>query len=77
MKVNILRSWTVPSPYTETLTPLLGPVGTKGLLVSAGFKSCLVMTAIAAEIIRDYVVEGFTEWDLSEYEYKGESKHDD
>lgn len=72
--VNILRSWTVASPYTETLIPLLGPVGKKGLLVAAGFKSSIVMSAVAAEIIRDFVIEGCTRWDLSEYNNRGDRR---
>src|SRR6056297_1785968 len=66
-KVNLLRAWSTVSPYTESMEPVLGEVGPEGLLVAAGFKSCVVMTAVAGEIITDLVTRGSTFCDLSGY----------
>ena len=63
--VNLLRAWTTVSPYTETMEPVLGQVGPEGLLVAAGFKSCVIMTAVTGEIITDLVTKGSTFCDLS------------
>ena len=63
--VNLLRAWTTVSPYTDTMEPVLGEVGVEGLLVAAGFKSCVIMTAVTGEIITDLVTKGSTFCDLS------------
>ncbi len=63
--VNLLRAWTTVSPYTNTMEPVLGSVGPEGLLVAAGFKSCVIMTAVAGDIITDLVTRGETFCDLS------------
>lgn len=66
-KINLLRAWTTPSPYTESMEPIIGDVGVPGLLVAAGFKSCVVMTAVTGEIITDLVTKGETFCDLSSF----------
>ena len=63
--VNLLRAWTTVSPYTDTMEPVLGAVGPEGLLVAAGFKSCVIMTAVAGDIITDLVTRGESFCDLS------------
>lgn len=65
--VNLLRAWTTVSPYTDTMEPVLGQVGPEGLLVAAGFKSCVIMTAVTGEIITDLVTKGSTFCDLSSF----------
>jgi sarcosine oxidase subunit beta len=65
--VNLLRAWTTVSPYTDTMEPVLGRVGPEGLLVAAGFKSCVIMTAVTGEIITDLVTKGSTFCDLSSF----------
>ncbi len=66
-KVNILRAWTTPSPYTDSMEPILGDVGMPGLLLSTGFKSCVIMTAVAGDIITDLVTKGETFCDLRSF----------
>lgn len=63
--VNLLRAWSTVSPYTDTMEPVLGRVGPEGLLLAAGFKSCVIMTAVTGEIITDLVTKGSTFCDLS------------
>ncbi|QRN85322.1 FAD-binding oxidoreductase [Clostridia bacterium] len=63
--MNLLRAWSTVSPYTDTMEPVLGQVGPEGLLVAAGFKSCVIMTAVVGDIMTDLVTKGDTFCDLS------------
>lgn len=67
VSVPIIRNWTTCSPSTPSLEPVLGPAGPDGLLIAAGFKSSVVISSVAGEIIRDLVTEGKTFCDLSHY----------
>ena len=66
-KVNLLRSWTTPSPYTDSCLPCLGKSTVPGLILDAGFKSAAVMSAVAGEIVADLVTKDACDYDLSEF----------
>ena len=66
-KVQILRNWTTCSPSTPRLEPVLGPAGPEGLFLAAGFKSSVVISPVAGELIRDLIVRGETFCDISGY----------
>jgi sarcosine oxidase, subunit beta len=66
-KISIIRNWTTCSPSTPTLEPVLGPAGPEGLFIASGFKSSVVISSVAGEIIRDLVTEGRTFCDLTQY----------
>ena len=67
MKLNILRSWTTSSPYTETCLPCFGKSVIPGLILDAGFKSSAVMSAISGTIVTDLVTKDACDYDLSEF----------
>jgi sarcosine oxidase subunit beta len=66
-KVQILRSWVTASPYTENNEPLLGHSGVEGIILMAGFKSAVIMSAAAGAIVRDLVLYGNCGHDLSPF----------
>lgn len=63
-KVQILRSWVTASPSTENNEPILGKSPVPGLILAAGFKSAVVMSAVAGEIVRDLVTRDTCAWDI-------------
>lgn len=63
--VQVLRSWATASPYTDSCEPVLGSSGVPGLVLASGFKSAVVMSQVAGEIVRDIVVKGASAYDLS------------
>ena len=66
-KVNLLRSWSTASPYTDSCLPCLGKSSVPGLILDAGFKSAAVMSAVAGEIVADLVCKDGCQYDLSEF----------
>jgi sarcosine oxidase subunit beta len=66
-KVQILRSWVTSSPYTESCDPVLGPSGVDGLIIAAGFKSAVILSAVTGAIVRDLVIDGNCAYDLSPF----------
>ena len=66
-KVNILRSWTTSSPYTDSGLPCLGKSTIPGLILDSGFKSSAVMSAVAGEIVADLATKDSCPYDLSEF----------
>lgn len=65
--LSVLRSWSVPSPYTDTCLPCLGKSTVPGLILSAGFKSAAVLSAVAGDIVADLVTRDTCDYDLSEF----------
>lgn len=64
--IKILRSWTVASPSTPDYNPVLGKTRVPGLIVDAGFKSAVVMSAVSGSIVADLVAKGTCKYDISE-----------
>ena len=65
--IRILRSWCTSSPYTADMLPYFGKSPVDGLLLAAGFKSSVVMSAVVGETIRDLVSKDACRYDLSEF----------
>ena len=58
-KARLLRTWTAPTTYTDDGMPLLGFVnGLEGLLLAASFRSAIINTPIAGEIIMELITKG-------------------
>lgn len=58
-QVRLLRSWTAPTTYTEDGCPFIGPVpGLDGLLMATAFRSSLINSPVAGEIIAGLVLNG-------------------
>jgi sarcosine oxidase, subunit beta len=69
-KVPVMRSWTTCSPSTPDFEPFLGFPGKgapEGLILACGFKSSVVISPVAGEIVRDLVVRGETFCDLAPF----------
>lgn len=66
-EIQILRSWVVPSPFTTSYEPIFGKAPIPGLIIAAGFKSAVVMSAIVGEIVRDLIEKDTCDWDLTQY----------
>ena len=59
-KAKIIRTWTAPTTYTEDGMPLLGPVDDlKGLILAASFRSAIVNSPIAGEIVTQLIDKGY------------------
>lgn len=58
-KARLLRTWTAPTTYTEDGCPFIGPVpGLDGLLMATAFRSSIINTPIAGEIVTELVLKG-------------------
>ena len=58
-KVRLLRAWTAPTTYTEDGCPFVGAVpGLEGLIMATAFRSSLINTPIAGEIVTELVLKG-------------------
>ncbi len=56
---KLLRAWTAPTTYTEDGMPLLGPVkDLPGLILAASFRSAIVNSPIAGEIVTQLIQQG-------------------
>ncbi|GHV10940.1 FAD-dependent oxidoreductase [Spirochaetia bacterium] len=62
--IQVLRSWVTASPYTDSCEPVLGFGGVPGVIVAAGFKSAVILSAVAGEIVRDLATKGTCSYDL-------------
>lgn len=59
-KARIIRTWTAPTTYTDDGMPLLGPVnGLEGLILAASFRSAIVNSPIAGEIVTQLISQGY------------------
>lgn len=58
-KIRLLRTWTAPTTYTEDGCPFIGPVpGLEGLVMATAFRSSIINSPIAGEIVAELVVKG-------------------
>ncbi|MDD2371473.1 MAG: FAD-dependent oxidoreductase [Firmicutes bacterium] len=53
--LKIIRTFSVPSPYTQDLEPVFGKTEIEGLYVAAGFKSCVVITTVIGQEMTDII----------------------
>lgn len=59
-KARIIRTWTAPTTYTDDGMPLLGPVkNIDGLILAASFRSAIVNSPVAGEIITQLINQGY------------------
>lgn len=59
-KARILRTWTAPTTYTDDGMPLLGLVNdVKGLILAASFRSAIVNSPIAGEVVTQLIDKGY------------------
>lgn len=63
-QVQVLRSWVAPSPFTPDHKPIFGKSPVPGLLIAAGFKSAVVLSALAGECVSALVTRDTCPWDL-------------
>lgn len=66
-KINLLRSMVTASPFTENNLPCLGKSRLPGLLLCAGFKSAVVMSPVAGQLISDLVTKDSTAYDIEDF----------
>ncbi|MBE0686998.1 MAG: FAD-binding oxidoreductase [Anaerolineaceae bacterium] len=59
-KAKIIRTWTAPTTYTDDGMPLLGSVSDlQGLILAASFRSAIVHSPIAGEIVTQLISQGY------------------
>ncbi len=63
--LQILRGWATASPFTPNNEPVFGKSPVPGLLLAAGFKSAVVMSAVAGEIIAGLATKDHSPHNLS------------
>lgn len=57
---KIIRTWTAPTTYTDDGMPLLGPVkDLQGVILAASFRSAVVHSPIAGEIVTQLINQGY------------------
>ena len=67
-RLRILRSWSSAVAYTGDNCPLLGPVaGYAGLFLATAFRSTVISTPLAGELIADLVTSGTCELNLDAF----------
>lgn len=62
--VQVLRSWVVASPFTESHSPIFGKSPIPGLIIAAGFKSAAVLSAEVGQSVAQLVTRDACAWDL-------------
>ena len=61
-KARLIRAWTAPTTYTDDGCPFVGLVpGLDGLILASAFRSSLVNSPIAGEIITQLVTRGHSD----------------
>jgi len=66
--LNTLRGWAAPVAFTHDGLPFLGPVdGIDGLILATAFKSTVIVTPLVGRIVADFVVNGYTNFDISPF----------
>ncbi len=65
--LQILRGWVTASPFTPNNEPVFGKSPVPGLLLAAGFKSAVVMSAVAGEMIAQLATTDTAPHDLSPF----------
>lgn len=67
-RAAVIRAWAIPVAFTADHRPLLGPVdGLDGLLVATAFKSTIILTPLAGEIVAGMVTSTTTDPALAEF----------
>lgn len=66
--LRILRGWGAPVAFTADGLPYFGPVaGIDGLILATAFKSTVIVTPLVGRLVRQLVVDGNPELDLSPF----------
>ena len=65
--IQIMRSWVTLSPYKDNCEPVLGRCSVPGLILASGFKSAVVMSGVAGEIVAGLVKNESCPYDLRPY----------
>lgn len=67
-RAPVIRAWAIPVAFTPDSRPLLGPAdGVDGLLVATAFKSTIILTPLAGEIVAGMVTGAATDPALAEF----------
>jgi glycine/D-amino acid oxidase-like deaminating enzyme len=68
-KARLLRAWTSPTTFTDDGCPLLGPVkNLDGLILAASYRSALVHSPLAGEIVTQLISTGRSDlFDIREF----------
>jgi len=53
--LKVIRTFSVPSPYTQDMEPVFGKTKLEGLYVAAGFKSCVVITTAVGKEMTEII----------------------
>ncbi len=65
--IQVLRSWVTASPYTDSCEPVFGQSAVPGLLLASGFKSAVILSAVAGQLAAQLVQTGGCAYDLSPF----------
>ncbi len=64
-RLQILRSWVTASPFTENNEPIFGKSPVSGLIIAAGFKSAVVLSALVGTLVAEMALHNRCKYDLS------------
>jgi glycine/D-amino acid oxidase-like deaminating enzyme len=77
-KLRVLRSWSAPVAHTSDSCPLLGPVaGLPGLYLAVAFRSTVIVTPLAGQIVADHILRGRTRINIDNFSPERNVAHAD
>ncbi len=62
--LQILRSWVTASPFTDNTEPILGKSPVSGLMIAAGFKSAVVLSALVGTMITELILHDRCQYNI-------------
>ncbi len=65
--LQILRSWVTPSPFTNNTEPVFGKSPVSGLILAAGFKSAVVLSALVGTVVTELVLHDTCRYDIAPF----------
>lgn len=66
--LRVLRGWSAAVAHTSDSCPMLGPLQSiKGIILATAFRSTVIVTPLAGEIVAQLVVKGESELDIEKF----------
>ncbi len=71
--LRVLRGWSAAVAHTSDSCPMLGFVeSVKGLMLATAFRSTVIVTPLAGEVVTQLVVHGKTDLNIETFLQKGQ-----
>ncbi len=65
--LQVLRGWVTASPFTENNEPIFGKSPVSGLIIAAGFKSAVVLSALVGTLVTELVLHDRCKYNIQPF----------